>query len=112
AMAPCEATPYARGHKALFTLEVNGEQASAGWNLHDLHRLDFFDHRDESRLRGWKGGHINDRDHPEMKSWWVPGLQIGYEHTFIHQVADFLQALGARQQAAPTFADGAAADYV
>ena len=28
-----------------------------------------------------------------MKHWWVPGLQIGYEHTFIHQVADFLLAL-------------------
>ena len=32
-----------------------------------------------------------------MKHWWVPGLQIGYEHTFIHQVADFLEALGDRQ---------------
>ena len=29
-----------------------------------------------------------------MSHWWVPGLQIGYEHTFIHQVADFLTALG------------------
>src|SRR6201992_2756443 len=46
-----EATRYARGHKALFTLEVNGEQASAEWDLHDLHRLEVFDHRDESRLR-------------------------------------------------------------
>ena len=27
-----------------------------------------------------------------MKHWWVPGLQIGYEHTFIHQAADFLAA--------------------
>jgi predicted dehydrogenase len=111
-MATFEATRYARGHKALFTLEVNGEQASAGWNLHDLHRLEYFDHRDESRLRGWKSVHVTDGDHPYMKSWWVPGLQIGYEHTFIHQVADFLQGLGREQPAAPTFADGAAADYV
>ncbi len=41
-----------------------------------------------------------------------PGLQIGYEHTFIHQVADFLQALGRNEQASPTFADAAATDYV
>jgi myo-inositol 2-dehydrogenase/D-chiro-inositol 1-dehydrogenase len=111
-LATFEATRYARGHKALFTLEVNGEQSSAAWDLHDLHRLEYFDHRDESRLRGWKSVHITDGDHPYMKNWWVPGLQIGYEHTFIHQVADFLQAVGRKEQAAPTFADGLATDYV
>jgi len=107
-----EATRYARGHKALFTLEINGERASARWDLHDLHRLEFFDHRDESRLRGWKSIHITDGDHPYMKQWWVPGLQIGYEHTFIHQVADFLKAVGEGSEAAPTFKDGLAVDYV
>jgi myo-inositol 2-dehydrogenase/D-chiro-inositol 1-dehydrogenase len=107
-----EATRYARGHKALFTVEVNGESASARWDLHDLHRLEFFDHRDESRLRGWKSIHITDADHPYMKQWWVPGLQIGYEHTFIHQVADFLQAIGEKREVAPTFKDGLAVDYV
>lgn len=111
-MAMFEATRYARGHKALFTLEINGEQASARWDLHDLHRLEFFDHRDESRLRGWKSIHITDSDHPYMKQWWVPGLQIGYEHTFIHQVADFLQAVGEKREVAPTFKDGLAVDYV
>ena len=111
-MAMFEATRYARGHKALFTLEINGEKASARWDLHDLHRLEFFDHRDESRLRGWKSIHITDGDHPYMKQWWVPGLQIGYEHTFIHQVADFLTAIGKGESAAPTFKDGLAVDYV
>jgi predicted dehydrogenase len=107
-----EATRYARGHKALFTLEINGERASARWDLHDLHRLEFFDHRDEGHLRGWKSIHITDSDHPYMKNWWVPGLQIGYEHTFIHQVADFLQATGGGRQFSPDFRDGLAADYV
>lgn len=111
-MALFEATRYARGHKALFTLEINGEKASARWDLHDLHRLEYFDHRDESRLRGWKSIHITDGDHPYMKQWWVPGLQIGYEHTFIHQVADFLKAVGENREAAPTFKDGLAVDYV
>lgn len=111
-MALFEATRYARGHKALFTLEINGEKASARWDLHDLHRLEFFDHRDESRLRGWKSIHITDGDHPYMKQWWVPGLQIGYEHTFIHQVADFLQAVGQGKEASPTFRDGLAVDFV
>lgn len=111
-MGVFEATRYARGHKALFTLEINGERASARWDLHDLHRLEYFDHRDEGRLRGWKSIHITDGDHPYMKQWWVPGLQIGYEHTFIHQVADFIQALGQQGEAAPTFKDGLAVDYV
>jgi predicted dehydrogenase len=111
-MALFEATRYARGHKALFTLEINGERASARWDLHDLHRLEFFDHRDEGRLRGWKSIHITDGDHPYMKNWWVPGLQIGYEHTFIHQVADLLKATGEDGPFSPDFRDGLAADYV
>jgi myo-inositol 2-dehydrogenase/D-chiro-inositol 1-dehydrogenase len=111
-MALFEATRYARGHKALFTLEINGERASAAWDLHDLHRLEYFDHRDEGQLRGWKSIHVTDGDHPYMKNWWVPGLQIGYEHTFIHQFADFLVGVGANKPAAPTFRDGLATEYV
>ena len=107
-----EATRYARGHKAHFTVEINGERASAAWDLHDLHRLDYFDHRDEGQVRGWKSIHITDGDHPYMKNWWVPGLQIGYEHTFIHQCADFLVALSENRAAAPTFQEGLATDYV
>lgn len=112
ALATFEATRYARGHKALYTLEINGEHASAMWDLHDLHRIQFFDHRDEGQLRGWRNIHVTDGDHPYMKRWWVPGLQIGYEHTFIHQVGDFLQALGEGKAAEPTFRDGLATDQV
>ena len=111
-LATFEATRYARGHKALYTFEINGEHASIFWDLHDLHRLQFFDHRDEGRLRGWRSVHITDGDHPYMKHWWVPGLQIGYEHTFIHQIADFLQDLSAGKAFAPSFRDALATDYV
>src|SRR5260370_1181558 len=111
-LATFEATRYARGHKALYTLEINGEHASAMWDLHDLHRIQFFDHRDEGQLRGWRSIHFTDSDHPYMQHWWVPGLQIGYEHTFIHQAADFLQALGEGKQCAPTFRDALATDMV
>ena len=111
-LALFEATRYARGHKALYTLEINGEHASAFWDLHDLHRIQYFDHRDEGRVRGWRSVHITDGDHPYMKHWWVPGLQIGYEHTFIHQFADFASAAIKGQSVAPTFRDGLATDYV
>ena len=68
-LATFEATRYARGHKALYTFEINGEHASIFWDLHDLHRLEYFDHRDEGRLRGWRSIHITDGDHPYMKNW-------------------------------------------
>ena len=111
-LATFEATRYARGHKALYTFEINGEHASVIWDLHDLHRLQYFDHRDPGHLRGWRSIHVTDADQPYMKNWWVPGLQIGYEHTFIHQVADFLSGLGSGQAAAPTFREGLMTDYV
>src|SRR5262245_57668067 len=111
-LATFEATRYARGHKALYTLEINGEHASIAWDLHDLHRLQYFDHRDEGHLRGWRSLHITDRDHPYMGNWWVPGLQIGYEHSFVHQVADFLEGVAAGKPASPTFRDALGTDLV
>ncbi len=104
-LATFESTRYARGHKALYTFEINGEQASLCWDLHDLHRLQYFDHRDEGRLRGWRSIHVTDGDHPYMGKWWVPGLQIGYEHSFVHQVADFLDGLAKGKPTGPTFRD-------
>jgi len=100
-----ESTRYARGHKALDTLEINGQHASIAWNLHDLHRLQYFDYKDDSIVRGWRSIHVSDGDQPYMGNWWVPGLQIGYEHTFIHQVADFLKGLETGKAAHPTFRD-------
>jgi predicted dehydrogenase len=111
-LAMFEATRYARGHKALYTLEINGEHASAFWDLHDLHRIQYFDHRDEGKVRGWRNIHVTDGDQPYMKRWWVPGLQIGYEHTFIHQFADFVEALGQGKGVAPSFRDALQTDYV
>jgi predicted dehydrogenase len=104
-LATFESTRYARGHKALYTFEINGEHASIFWDLHDLHRLQYFDHRDAGPLRGWRSIHVTDGEHPYMGKWWVPGLQIGYEHTFVHQVADFLEGVGKGKPAMPDFRD-------
>ena len=111
-LATFESTRYARGHKALYTFEINGENASIFWDLHDLHRLQYFDHRDEGRVRGWRSLHITDGDHPYMKNWWVPGLQIGYAETFVHQMADFIQGLQTGKMPGPSFKDGLATDHV
>jgi predicted dehydrogenase len=100
-----ESTRYARGHKALYTFEINGENMSLKWDLHDLHRLQVFDYKDAGPERGWKSVHVTDGDHPYMSKWWVPGLAIGYEHSFIHQVADFLECYAKKQPCHPTFRD-------
>lgn len=100
-----ESTRYARGHKALYTFEINGEHASIKWDLHDLHRLEYFDHRLEGPMRGWRSIHVSDGDHPYMENWWVPGLNIGYEHSFVHQVADFIKGIESGTPAGPTFRD-------
>jgi len=98
-----ESTRYARGHKALYTFEINGEHASIRWDLHDLNRLEYFDHADDSIVRGWRSIHVTDGDQPYMDKWWVPGLSIGYEHSFVHQVADFLKCLETGESCSPTF---------
>ncbi|GJM30994.1 MAG: oxidoreductase [Cyclobacteriaceae bacterium] len=100
-----EATRYARGHKALNTFEINGEHASIRWDLHDMTRLEYFDHNDDSKVRGWRSIHVSDGDHPYMDKWWIPGTSIGYEHTFVHQVADFLKSLETGEACSPTFAE-------
>ena len=98
-----ESTRYARGHKAAYTLEINGEHGSFAWNLHDLHRVAWFDHKVEGPLRGWSSIHVTDGDHPYMGKWWVPGLSTGYGESFTHQAADFLASLGKKKPVSPSF---------
>lgn len=98
-----EATRYARGHKALFTLEINGEHASLRWDLHEMNYVELFDHSDDAVVRGWRRVLITDSDQPYMDRWWIPGTSIGYEHSFVHQVADFLKSLETGEPCEPTF---------
>ena len=100
-----ESTRYARGHKALYTFEINGANASIRWDLHDLNRLEFFDNADDSLVKGWRSIHVTDGGQPYMDKWWVPGLGIGYEHSFVHQVADFLKSLETGAPCPPDFRD-------
>ena len=98
-----ESTRYARGHKALFTFEINGEHGSLRWDLHDLNRLEYFEYGDDSLVRGWRSIHVTEGEMPYMNRWWVPGLCIGYEHSFVHQVADFLLGLEKGKPSQPDF---------
>jgi predicted dehydrogenase len=104
-----ESTRYARGHKALMTLELNGEAGSLAFDLHDPQWLSFFEYRTpigdriDSHTTGWRKIHVTGPEHPYMDRWWVPGLTIGYEHTFVHAAADFLKGIETGIPAEPTF---------
>ena len=106
------ATRYARSHKAKFALKINGELGSLAWDLHDLHRLSYFDHAGEGFSRGWRSIHVTDGDHPYMDVWSLPGLAIGYGHSFIHQFADFLKGLVTGECLVPDFSDALRNDAV
>lgn len=100
-----ESTRYARGRKNYNTLEMNGADGSVYFDLEDPHRLQFFDHCDPAHVQGWRSIHVTGFEHPYMKSWWVPGTTIGYEHTFTNTLADFLEGLETGRPASPTFRD-------
>lgn len=112
ALATFESTRYARGRKNQNTLEINGERGSIYFDLEDAHQLQYFDHRDDSHVRGWRTILVTDSDHPYMDKYWVPGCVIGYEHTFINALADFLKGLETGQAARPNFRDALETQYV
>lgn len=102
-MGTFESTRYARGRKNQNTFEVNGEKGSVSFDLEDAHLLQFYDHNDASHLHGWRSVLVTDSEHPYMDHWWVPGCVIGYEHTFINALADFLTGLETGVPVQPDF---------
>ena len=112
AMATFESTRYARGRKNENYFEINGEKGSVAFNLENAHELGYFTHSDEGHLRGWRNIQVWDSDHPYMDNWWVPGCSIGYEHTFINALADFLGGLASGTKTCPDFADAQATQVV
>ncbi len=112
ALATFESTRYARGRKNQNTFEVNGELGSLYFDLEDAHQLQYFDHRNDSQSRGWRTILVTDSDHPYMGHWWVPGCVIGYEHTFINALADFLGGLASGVPVRTNFRDALETQYV
>ncbi len=113
ALAPFESTRYARGRKNQNTFEINGEHGSIFFDLEDPHRLEYFDNNHDSHVHGWQSIHVTDFEHPYMDHYWVPGTTIGYEHTFVNAIADFLKSLEDGQDAMrPNFRDGLETQYI
>ena len=112
ALGTFESTRYACGRKNQNTFEINGDKGSIAFDLENANELQYYNHKDESSVRGWRNIRVWDTDHPYMKHWWVPGCGIGYEHWHIHALADFIEGIEKGKKACPDFSDGLAVQYV
>ncbi len=106
AMGSFEATRFANGRKNRNTFEIYGSKGSMCFDLERLNELSFYDGTNEADERGFRNILVTEPTHPYIRQWWPPGHTIGYEHTFVHAVADFLDAISTGEKAAPDFLDG------
>ncbi|HKS31469.1 MAG TPA: Gfo/Idh/MocA family oxidoreductase [Chthoniobacterales bacterium] len=106
AMLNLEATRFAPGRKNQLNFEINGSRGSLAFDLEKMNRLRFYDSRDPAYARGFRDIIVTDPTHPYIRNWWPTGHVIGYEHSFIHTIADFVNAIVARRPIQPDFADG------
>jgi predicted dehydrogenase len=101
-----EATRFARGRKNQLTFEINGNRGSLAFDLEEMNRLRFYDATDPDQTRGFRDIIVTESNHPYVGNWWPPGHILGYEHSFVHTVADFVKAVVTRKRIQPDFADG------
>jgi predicted dehydrogenase len=106
AMASLEATRFAPGRKNGLTFEINGSEGSLCFDLEEMNRLRFFSRRDRPNEQGFRDILTTEPTHPYIEAWWPPGHIIGYEHTFVHTVVDFVRAVVTRKKVQPDFEDG------
>ena len=106
ALGSFEATRFASGRKNRNQFEIYGSAGSLAFDLERMNELSFYDHRDAPGTGGFRTILATDPCHPYVKHWWPPGHLIGYEHTFVHAISDFLAAIAGGPKAAPDFADG------
>jgi len=101
-----EATRFAPGRKNHNTFEIYGSKGSIGFDLERMNELNFFSADDPERAQGFRRILVTEPAHPYLKAWWPPGHIIGYEHTFVNAMADYLKAIGSATRVEPNFVDG------
>lgn len=105
ALATYEASRFATGRKNALRVEINGSAGSVVFDLERLNELEFHDATLPGREQGFTRILVTEPDHPYMSAWWPAGHLIGYEHSFTHQMRDFLEAVATGADPAPSFAD-------
>ncbi|MER6507044.1 Gfo/Idh/MocA family oxidoreductase [Nonomuraea sp. NPDC001636] len=101
ALASFEATRFATGRKNAMRIEVNGQLGSLAFDFESMNELWF-----SEGGGGFERILVTEPDHPYVGAWWPPGHGLGYEHTFTHEIKDFLEAVAAGTDPSPSFADG------
>ncbi|QKS18395.1 Gfo/Idh/MocA family oxidoreductase [Curtobacterium sp. Csp2] len=106
AIGTFEATRYATGRKNGLTLEVSGSEGAIQFDLESMNELRLYESSAPAGEQGFRRILVTEPEHPWMAAWWPTGHLIGYEHTFSHQVTDFVRAIVAGTDPQPSFADG------
>jgi predicted dehydrogenase len=106
AIGTFEATRFAAGRKNAMSIEINGSRGSLYFNFEDMNELLFHDHTLPSSEAGFRKILATDGDQPYVAAWWPPGHIIGYEHTFTHEIYDFVKAIDDNTNPTPSFVDG------
>lgn len=106
AIGSFEATRFASGRKNYNSFEIYGNRGSLCFNLERLNELQIFSREDDADSQGFKTVMVTESTHPYISAWWPPGHVIGYEHTFVHEVADFIECIHDDKEMSPSFYDG------
>lgn len=100
-----EATRFASGNLNRNCFEINGSKGSIKFNMEKMNYLVFFDLCDEASVQGGREILVTSPGLAHGGDFWPPGHIIGYEHTFIITLADFLRAVAAGEPFHPDFGD-------
>lgn len=106
ALGSFEATRFASGHRCTNSFEINGSKGSVIFDFERMNELQVYFTDDDDDVQGFRRVLVTDPAHAYSEAWWPPGHTIGYEHTFIHEVVELMQALAEDRQPSPSFVDG------
>ena len=102
AVTSVESTRFATGYQNKNGLEIHGEKGAIRFDFEDMNRLYFYDATADRKVQGWNQIMVtHGGDHPYAANWWPDAHIIGYEHTFINQVADMMSILDGRPPVVP-----------
>ena len=106
ALGSFEATRYASGHRCTNSFEINGSKGSVKFDFERMNELQVYFTDDDADVQGFRRVLATDPAHAYADAWWPPGHTIGYEHTFIHEVVELMEALRDNRSPVPSFHDG------
>jgi len=112
AIASVEASRMATGQKNSLKLEIYGDKGAIVFDLENLNELQFLDATLPVREQGFRRILVNEPEHPYIGAWWPQGHVIGWEHTFTHEIRDFLAAIDGGTPPSPSFEEGLAVQRV